>query len=150
MTMGLQFVTNNGWWWFNIFNWFAVGDCLIFVLVVETYCLVYYFGLDNLDALLFARTGERLPGWMKYCLKYVSIPIMTVLFVYAINQEFKGIYMEPAWTQWFGRCLLVAPMLIVGLGFIFPWKCTQAEQLIRSQYGKTLKELKADLAPGSV
>mmetsp|Transcript_24552 Transcript_24552/g.38085 ORF Transcript_24552/g.38085 Transcript_24552/m.38085 type:complete len:193 (+) Transcript_24552:1109-1687(+) len=126
---GLLFITNNGWWWFNLFNSYACGDCLMMVLVFETCIIAVYLGFDKFDALLYARTGELTPRYLKFCILYISIPMMTGLLAYAMYAEYSYT-MEPRWSHTIGRVLLFMPLVIIILGFIFPRKTPTLERLV--------------------
>mmetsp|Transcript_25457 Transcript_25457/g.39246 ORF Transcript_25457/g.39246 Transcript_25457/m.39246 type:complete len:335 (-) Transcript_25457:197-1201(-) len=97
-TVGLVFVTNNGFWNFDLFNNYAAGLSLLYVLVVETALITFVLGLDRLDVLIERSTGERLPKAIKLCVKYFSLPLMTIMMGIGLYNEFSGDGLTPRWT----------------------------------------------------
>jgi len=144
-TCGLMFVTNNGFWHFNIFNDYAAGLALIFVVVAETALICFVLGLDRLDALIFHSTGERLPNAVKFCIKFVSLPIMSFILILGFYNEFSSDLMSPRWTQVMGRSLALVPIGAAFLGLIWAPKTTPIEQLVEEQFGKSFEQLTAEL-----
>jgi SNF family Na+-dependent transporter len=116
-SLGLIFVTNNGYWNFTLFNNYAAGLSLVYVLVVETSMIAYYFGLDKLEVLIYKRTGERLPTFFKICIKYVSIPLIGLTFFIGLYNEFFEGGEDVRWTQVVARSLIFIPIAASFLGF---------------------------------
>jgi len=96
--LGLIFVTNNGYWNFTLFNNYAAGLSLVYVLVVETSMIAYYFGLDKLEVLIYKKTGERLPLFFKICIKFVSVPLIGLTFFIGLYNEFVDGGEDVRWT----------------------------------------------------
>mmetsp|Transcript_31107 Transcript_31107/g.47520 ORF Transcript_31107/g.47520 Transcript_31107/m.47520 type:complete len:181 (-) Transcript_31107:266-808(-) len=112
---GLLFVTNNGWWYFNLFSKNVGSFSIVFVMVSEMCVVTQYFGFEKLDAVMFHYTGETVPFYMKICVKYVSIPLMSLVVISGLYTELKG-SRDPEWTQPIARLLIAIPIVATLLG----------------------------------
>jgi len=129
MIMGLQFVTTNGRWWFNIINAYGTGDCLLFIIGVQTYAIVVSLGFTKLNAIMLARTREKVPLALEWTIKYLTLPMLTLLFIFGIYNETKSTK-TPEWTRWYGRIYIIVPIMLVVAGYMFPRKSPSVEALV--------------------
>mmetsp|Transcript_32832 Transcript_32832/g.50157 ORF Transcript_32832/g.50157 Transcript_32832/m.50157 type:complete len:199 (+) Transcript_32832:1124-1720(+) len=140
MIFSSLFATNNGWWYFNIFNDHVGGWGILFVLLSEIYSFTFVFGFEKLDALIYFRTGEVIPQWMKMCLKYLTLPLSTVIMASSIFQELKPVYDNP-WANLLGKSLTLMPVAAVLIGMCRKQKCPSIDALVKHQCGHSLEEL---------
>mmetsp|Transcript_16929 Transcript_16929/g.26060 ORF Transcript_16929/g.26060 Transcript_16929/m.26060 type:complete len:122 (-) Transcript_16929:288-653(-) len=61
----IPYTTNNGWWYMIFVMKNSGGWVALFFLSVEAIVLVFMFGFDKLDAMIFNKTGEKVPRFMK-------------------------------------------------------------------------------------
>eukprot|EP00356_Strombidium_inclinatum_P011958 CAMPEP_0170496984 /NCGR_PEP_ID=MMETSP0208-20121228/23369_1 /TAXON_ID=197538 /ORGANISM="Strombidium inclinatum, Strain S3" /LENGTH=246 /DNA_ID=CAMNT_0010773661 /DNA_START=802 /DNA_END=1542 /DNA_ORIENTATION=- len=137
---GTIFMTNNGWWYFNIFIKSVGSWSILLVLVIETYAIAVFFGFEKLNALMHYRTGETIPQWVEFCTKYVSIPLISIITISGIYKEIKAEY-DPWWTQKLAIVLTITPVLIALSGPCLNKKIPKVEDVILRQYGYTIEDL---------
>jgi len=138
--LGLFFVRENGYWLFTLFNNYAAYQTLLFLLVGEILIVGYYFGLDNLEALMMKRTGEKFPFFVKFMVKYVTLALATVIMVTSFINEFQADWSgEPGWAKFLARLLIFFPICFTFVGFFFQINTPTLDDLIMDQYGMTME-----------
>mmetsp|Transcript_29075 Transcript_29075/g.43834 ORF Transcript_29075/g.43834 Transcript_29075/m.43834 type:complete len:226 (+) Transcript_29075:930-1607(+) len=123
------FVTNNGWWFYALFSKHVGSFSLIFVLLAETYVIAYGFGFDNLDAIMYKKTGERIPNIYKILIKYFAVPAMTLILLHSIYLEITSTS-DPLWAKNIGRVIIALPIIATLLGFCWKRKTPSVNALI--------------------
>lgn len=132
---GLMFCLESGFWIFDLFNTYSCGLTLVILCVAEIFMIVWMFGIDNLDDLMFFRTQERFPKVFKIMIKYVTPTIILVILIVGIVNEFILNKSEmPKWALWMGRLLMLIPTLCAFLGFCHKMPVKTIEELIQKQY----------------
>jgi len=63
---------------------------LFFVVLMELILISWIFGIDNLATLMEARTGEKMPAFVKIFIKYVIPAFIFVVFILAWINEFSA------------------------------------------------------------
>ena len=58
-------------------------------MVLEVFSIAWSLGIDNLDALMYKKSGERFPRYARFVLKYIAPFLGGLLFLYALYSEFK-------------------------------------------------------------
>jgi len=146
----LMFCIQGGLYVFNLFDGYSGNIQLLFCLMCELVFIGFLFGLDNLETLMFLRTKERMPKFVKFFFKII-IPIF-IFIVYVIGwiAEFQYVpgRVDARWTlgiTWAGRLLWIVPMLLIPLGMLskFNYPCEDIHDLIELQYGVRLDKLSA-------
>lgn len=113
----LIFCLESGFWIFALFNTYSCGLTLVFICVSEIFMIVWMFGIDNLDDLMFFRTEERFPKVIKFMIKYITPAIISIILVVGIVNEFILNKSElPKWALWIGRLLMLIPTACALLG----------------------------------
>mmetsp|Transcript_6477 Transcript_6477/g.10425 ORF Transcript_6477/g.10425 Transcript_6477/m.10425 type:complete len:232 (+) Transcript_6477:1033-1728(+) len=123
--------TNNGWYYFVLISKHAGGITVIFTLFAEIYCIAFVFGLDKLEALMHHRTGETIPKPFKFSLKYLTLPLIGIIFCISVYREFAVQTNEPTWQIWVGRFLISIPIASCLIGFCIKRKTPTAEALVQ-------------------
>lgn len=70
--------------------------------------------------MMFNATGERLPKVVCWIVRYGLVGIMSVTFIASVIAEFENPLDLPGWALFFGWCLMLAPILLVFVGFFIP------------------------------
>lgn len=119
---GFIFCLGSGFYTFNMFDSYACGINLYFCLVAECILIAWWFGIEKLDVLLQKECNERIPMFVKLCIKFF-IPIFTTvnIIMYFIS-EFSAAKAKsrgwPVGITWLGRMLWVIPIISAFCGFI--------------------------------
>lgn len=128
--ISLMFSTNSGYWVFELFNFYAVGLTLVFLMLAQVVMIAWIYGLDNLDEQLQKQTGEKFPCLAKYMIKYFTPAMMFVILVIGFINEFKSNQLDlPMWALGFGRALIFVPISCSLLGIFFKIKGPSIKEL---------------------
>lgn len=115
----LMFVTDSGYYVFNLFDSYSCGVSLYFTLFMECLIIGWIFGIEKLSIIAEKTTGEKIPKVVMILVKFV-IPILTiiVIIIYFIGEFSEKTAIARNWggpITWLGRLLWIVP---IGLGFI--------------------------------
>jgi len=135
-----MFIVNGGLYNFDLFDQYSGSIQLLFCVLVELYLIPWHFGLDKLSRLMEERTGEKLPKWTYFFIKFLIPAFIFLLFVLTWIAEFSQNDGREAagWTAghaWGGRMIMFIPLLIVALGAWKQCECTSIYDAIKDQYG---------------
>lgn len=138
----LTFTNEAGFYTFGLFDTYACGVSLLFCLLMELIFFGWLFGIDKLDVLLYRRTGEHIPVFVRWIVK-VFIPIFTIaMIIINLIGEFSAAKAEARNWEWWvttlGRLLFIIPILLGFMGLVpaFQYKATRnIYDLIEEQYG---------------
>lgn len=127
---GLIFTLESGFWTFSLFDTYSCGLTLVFLCVSEIIMIVWVFKIENLDDMMFERTGERFPKFIVFMIKYITPTIIFAILVVGVINEIRVDREIPNWALWAGRALMIIPALCSTFGFCYKLPVTPAEQLI--------------------
>lgn len=139
----MMFVTDSGYYVFNMFDGYACGVSLYFCLIMECLVIGWIFGIEKLNIITQKTTGESIPKAVMFLVKFF-IPAFTFIniILYFITEfsaaKAKSRLDTSGWTPfitWVGRLLWIVP---IGLAFI--GTCKQIEMdniydLVEKQHG---------------
>jgi len=142
----LMFCIQGGLYVFNLFDGYSGNIQLLFCLMCELVFIGFLFGLDNLETLMFLRTGERIPKFVKFFFKIIIPIFIFIIYVLGWVAEFQyqGGRVEARWNAgilWAGRLLWIVPMLLIPLGMWKQYPCPNIHDLVEQQYGVRLDNL---------
>lgn len=115
----LMFVTDSGYYVFNLFDAYSCGISLYFCLIMECIVIGWIFGIEKLSIIAKRTTGEDIPKVVIYLVKFF-IPAFTMLNVilYFMTEFSAKKAKARGWgpgITWLGRLLWIVP---IGLAFI--------------------------------
>jgi len=109
---------------------------------MEVILVVWVFGIDRLNTLMKLRTGETMPKFITYVVKFFIPVFVTVIFLFLLVSEFKESTRldreKDGWNTgltWLGRMIMFIPMLMVPIGFFLRLPCVNIEDVVLQQYG---------------
>jgi len=138
----LTFTNRAGFYTFGLFDTFACGVSLLYCLLMELIFFGWLFGMDKLNVLLEIRTGETIPVFVRYVIKYF-IPIFTIAMIIInligeFSTETSNKRNWPGIITTLGRMLFVVPILCGFMGLIPALRYKRTKDiydLIEEQYG---------------
>lgn len=125
---------------FNLFNHYAVGICLLFILLCESIIISWIFTIDKINEKLNETTGENIGPFFKFVLKYITPALAGISLLLGIIDEFSNPLSLPAWAVLFGIFLILLPISFAIYGFT----CGK-DRLIKEQEKKQLEKDFTDL-----
>jgi SNF family Na+-dependent transporter len=141
----LMFVNEGGLYTFLMFDDYSGGIQLLACVLCELAFIPWIFGMDKLSILMEARTGEKMPAFVKIFIKFVIPVFIFAVFILAWISEFSAdsaeSRAEKGWTvgiTWLGRMIWFLPLLFMIAGFFFPQAASGSPDvydLIEEQYG---------------
>lgn len=135
----LMFVTDAGYYVFNMFDAYACGVSLYFCLIMECIVIGWIFGIEKLSIIAFRTTGEKIPKVVMYLIKFF-IPIFTfinVILYFATEFTAKKAAARN-WSTgitWLGRMLWIVPIGLAFIGICKPIEMANVYDLIEKQHG---------------
>lgn len=120
----LMFVTDAGYYIFNMFDAYACGVSLYFCLIMECIVIGWIFGIEKLSILAHRTTGEDIPKVVILLIKFF-IPALTTLniILYFIGEFSAEKAKARNWggpITWLGRLLWIVPIASAFIGFCKP------------------------------
>jgi len=135
----LMFVTDAGYYVFNLFDAYSCGISLYFLLIMECVIFGWIFGIEKLAIIAKRTTGEDIPKVVIYLVKFF-IPVFTCINVilYFIT-EFSAKKAESrgwgAGITWLGRLLWIIPIGLAFIGTCVKNEMADIYDLIEKQHG---------------
>lgn len=136
----LMFVTDAGYYVFNMFDSYACGVSLYFCLIMECIVIGWIFGIEKLSKIAKRTTGEEIPMAVQILIKFI-IPVLTALniILYFIGEFSEATAVKRNWggpITWLGRLLWIIPIGCAFAGFCFPnVQMANVYDLIEKQHG---------------
>lgn len=134
----LMFVTDSGYYVFNMFDAYACGVSLYFCLIMECIVIGWIFGIEKLSIIAEKCTQEKIPMFTMLLVKFL-IPFLTSIniILYFIG-EFSAAKAEarkwPVGITWLGRLLWIVPIILAFIGFAWAPKLGNVYDLIEQQH----------------
>ena len=123
----LMFVNEGGLYTFDLFDQYAGGIQLFFCVLCELAFIPWIFGIDKLSILMKERTGEEIPKFVKFFIKYIIPIFIFFLFIMSWINEFSADTtagrVKNGWTSgitWLGRLITFVPLIGMIIGFAYP------------------------------
>jgi len=121
--VGIPLVTQNGIWWFQLFDDYSASYSLILLAVIEMLAMSHVYGVNRVANDIKMMTGKTLPTIFRICWPYLTPTILIGTFVGAMamfqhtNKIIHGVKIYTANnTIIFGAFLSLCPiMLLIGL-----------------------------------
>lgn len=114
---GLMFCGRSGVYMFNLFNHYAVGICLLFILLCESVIISWVFTIERINEKLREKTGEEIKPFFAFILKFITPTLAGISLLLGIIDEFSNPEKLPGWAVFFGFCLMVIPISLAIYGF---------------------------------
>ncbi|CAL8355047.1 unnamed protein product [Arctogadus glacialis] len=108
LLMGLSFTTRQGNYWFTMFNDYAAGFSLFFIVLVEVVVVSYVYGITRFEKDVEDMLGRK-PSWLwKVLLVAVSPALLLCLFIfYIVGYIQGGTPTYKAWDKDLGRSVVM-------------------------------------------
>lgn len=144
----LIFVLESGLYTFDLFDSYAANIALLTCLLCELALIPWVFGMDNLSILLKERTGEVMPKFVIFFVKFIIPIYITAIYILSWVKEFQK-DSQPAekmkWPYgffWLGRVLFIVPMLTIVFGYFKRIETPDIYDLVEAQFGMRLDNKK--------
>ena len=113
---------------------------MLFCVLCELAFIPWIFGLEKLSVLMKIRTGEEMPKFVVFFIKYFIPVFIFIIFVISWINEFSTNEgrVKNGWTPgvtWLGRLIWIVPLLIIAVGWFKRIKTEEIYDLIEKQYG---------------
>jgi len=120
----LMFVTDAGYYVFNMFDAYACGVSLYFCLIMECIVIGWIFGIEKLSIIAYRTTGEKIPKVVMMLVKFF-IPLFTFINVilYFATEFTDKKAKARNWSTgitWLGRMLWIVPICLAFIGTCKP------------------------------
>ena len=107
---------------------------------MELTLIPWVFGMGRLGTLMELRTGEKIPVYVTFCIKYFIPLFIFAIFIISWITEFQYNQdrVDAGWTTgiaWAGRMIMFIPMLIIPIGYFVRIECEDIDSVIAKQYG---------------
>ncbi|CAI2364013.1 unnamed protein product [Moneuplotes crassus] len=135
LTAGLAiifFASGAGYYWLELMDLYAVSLTPIIFVLFELIVFIYLLPFEELEIKVL-QNNETFPAMYKFCLKYVSPVIAFILICFGIVNEVINTSSENPWVILIGVCLLLFPLIVTLLVFLFPCKILYAEELMNEE-----------------
>lgn len=139
----LMFVTDSGYYVFNMFDSYACGVSLYFCLIMECIVIGWIFGIEKLNIIAQRTTGESIPKVVMFLVKFF-IPLLTFIniILYFIGEfsakKAKSRLDNSGWTvgiTWVGRLLWIIPISSAFIGLCKQVPMDNVYDLVEKQHG---------------
>eukprot|EP00794_Sanderia_malayensis_P014104 gene14104-15577_t len=119
--VAIPMVFQGGVYVFNLFDYQSAGFSLLFVALVETLTIGWFFGCDRLNAMLTQMIGYKPSIWWTICWKFLTPTVLFMITIFAAI-GWSGVKYDkqpyPLWAEVIGWiiCLLTAmwiPIFII-------------------------------------
>lgn len=117
---------------------------MLFLLILQTLFIPWFFGIDKLSALLTIRTEEKIPKFFVFVCK-VFVPVFSVvIFIISLIDDFTDDFgTADGYTGFhytFAKLIWVFPVLLVGVLAFKPLETQENfDELVIHQYGIRFK-----------
>ncbi|XP_029698076.1 sodium- and chloride-dependent GABA transporter 2 isoform X2 [Takifugu rubripes] len=118
--LGLIMVTEGGMYVFQLFDYYAAsGMTLLFVAILETICIAWFYGADRFYDNIEDMIGYRPSPVIKYCWMFFTPATCFGTFAFAVIRysplKYNNEYVYPLWGNGIGWMLALSSMLCVPL-----------------------------------
>ena len=136
----LIFCIQGGQWVFGLFDSYSGSIQLLTCFLMELILLPWVFGMGRLSTLMELRTGEKIPKFVVYMIKFFIPTFIFAIYIISWVTEFqyKESREEQGWTvgiTWGARMIMFVPMLLIPIGYFKRIDCTPIDDIIAQQYG---------------
>lgn len=135
----LMFVTDAGYYVFNMFDGYACGVSLYFCLIMECIVIAWIFGIEKLSIIAERTTGEKIPMFTMLLVKFF-IPLFTFINIvlYFIGEFSAEKAKSRGWSvgiTWLGRMLWIVPISLAFIGTCKQIPMASIYDLVETQHG---------------
>jgi hypothetical protein len=134
-----MFVTDAGYYVFNMFDGYACGVSLYFCLIMECIVIGWIFGIEKLSIIADRTTGERIPMVTMILVKFFIPAFTFVNIVMYFMGEFSAKKAEGrGWSvgiTWLGRLLWIVPISLAFIGACYQIPMANIYDLVEAQHG---------------
>ena len=135
------FCTQGGLYIFDLFDSQASNITLLLCVLGELIFIPWSFGLDRLDILIQNTTGETIPAFAKFAIRYIVPSFIFILFILNVITEFSEATAKqrnwPGYVTWLSRLLWIIPLFSLFKGFGYELEVDTIETIIKKQHGIT-------------
>ena len=84
--LGLPFVTNGGFYLFELVDNYATLISLFTILLMQAYMTSYYIGIEVVQEIIANKTGKVIPQYVFFSIKYISPVAISVLIFFSLGK----------------------------------------------------------------
>jgi len=135
----LMFVTDSGYYVFNMFDAYACGISLYYCLIMECVVIGWVFGIEKLSIIAKRTTNEEIPKIVMMLVKFFIPAFIGIQVIFYFINEFSASKAKarnwPTGITWLGRLLWIVPIGCGFIGFCKPVKMDNVYDLVETQHG---------------